>query len=471
MKPKGTRGKISATYDVVIIGAGSAGIAAVDGAKAAGAKSICLIESEQRLGGECAYWACVPTKSMLKAAKMYHLTKYATGRYGVQAAKVTYDFTAIMKRRDAVVKVLTGNGKRLAEYVRTLKVTVKTGPAHFIAHNILDVKGERVRGKAFVIATGSKDKFPVLDGLEGVPFWKSRDVVSMKSLPVSVAILGGGPVGTEFATLFGLLGVKTTLLEYGEHILPREDGEIAALAETHLREQGVQIYTKTKALGVKKTGHKMQLTFQVGKQPRKTISIEKLIVAVGRQPNIDTMSLDRAGVKLNEKGRLEVSARLETNQAHIFAAGDVTSALLFTHTASHEGYIAGWNAAKIKTEGKKYVREERVVPRITFVDPEIASVGITVAEAAKLKKKVKIYRSPFSVLGRAAIDGNRDGLLKVITDAKSGQVLGAHVIGERAGEIMHELALAMYAGIPFVTVQSMLHAYPGWSECIPAAKT
>lgn len=471
MKLKGTRGKISATYDVVIIGAGSAGIAAVDGAKAAGAKSICLIESEERLGGECAYWACVPTKSMLKAAKMYHLAKYATGRYGVQANKVTFDFAAIMKRRDAVVKVLTGNGKRLADYVKNLKVTVKRGPAHFIAANMLDVKGERVRGKAFVIATGSKDKLPVLDGLHDIAFWKSRDVVSMKSLPASVVILGGGPVGTEFATLFGLLGVKTTLLEYGEHILPREDGEVAALAETHLREQGVQIYTKTKALGVKKVGHKVQLTFQVGKQPRKTLSVEKLIVAVGRQPNIDTLALERASVKVNEKGRLDVSARLETNQTHIFAAGDVTSALLFTHTASHEGYIAGWNAAKIKAEGKKYVREERVVPRITFVDPEVASVGITVFEAAKLKKKVKIYRSPFSVLGRAAIDGNRDGLLKVITDAKSGQILGAHVIGERAGEIMHELALAMYAGIPFVTVQSMLHAYPGWSECIPAAQT
>lgn len=471
MRTKAKMGKTTLTFDVVIIGGGAAGIAAMEGAKEAGAKSVCLIEAETRLGGECVYWACVPTKAMLKAATLYAEAKYAAGRYGIQTNKVTFDFRAILKRRDAVVKSLSQDGRRLADLAKQLKVTVKHGPAHFVTDKIIDVKGERIRAKAVVIATGSREKYPVIEGFEPSQVWFSRDVVSMKTLPKSVAIIGAGPVGTEFATLFALLGVKTTLLEYGEQILPREDGEIAALAETHLRHQGVQVHTKTKPLGLKKLGNSTQITFQVGRQPRKNLVVDKVIVAVGRRANLDTLALSKAGVEVDDWGRLVVSARLETNKLHIFAAGDVSSNMQFTHTASHDGYVAGWNAAQVRREGKKYVREERVVPRVTFVDPEVASVGLTLAAAVKAKKKVKVYRCPMSVLGRAAIEGNRDGLLKVIVEAKSGLILGAHVIGDRAGEVMHELALAMYAGIPFATVQGMLHAYPSWSEAIPAAQT
>lgn len=457
-------------FDVVVIGGGSAGIAAVEGAKAAGAKSVCLVEAEPRLGGECAYWACVPTKAMLKAAKLYHLTKFHVGRYGIQTGRVTYDFSKILHRRDAVIRTLTGNGNRLVEVVKQLKVVVKHGPAHFIGENMLDVKGERIRGKAFVIATGSKEREPVLDGIENVPLWYSRDVVAMKQLPGSVAIIGGGPIGTEFATLFGLLGVSTTVIEYGEHILPREDAEVAALAESSLRHLGVHVATKSRPLGIRREGRKYRLTYQTGRKPRQHLVVDRVIAAVGRKPRLEGLALERAGVKVDEYGKLELSQSLQTNHAHIFAAGDANSRFQFTHIANHEGFIAGWNAAQVKLKGEKLKVEERVVPRVTFVDPEVASVGMTAAQATQAKKKIKIARFPFSALGRAAIDGNRDGLLKVILDAKNGKILGAHVIGERAGEIMHELALAMYADLPFATVQSMLHAYPSWSEVIPASR-
>ncbi|MFZ2682236.1 MAG: NAD(P)/FAD-dependent oxidoreductase [Patescibacteria group bacterium] len=457
-------------FDVIIIGGGSAGVAAMEGAKAAGAKSVCLVESEARLGGECAYWACVPTKAMLKAAKLYHLAKYGLGKYGIHVGQVKYDFAAILKRRQAVVGALTGDGKRLLAYAKSLKITVKHGSAHFISDNMIDVKGERLRAKAFVIATGSKEKQPVVDGLDTVDAWYSRDVVLMKRLPVSVAIIGAGPIGSEFATLFGLLGIKTTVLEYGEHIMPREDVEIATLAEASLHHLGVKVITKTKVLGLKRDGALTVVTFQEGRKPRRTLKVAKVIVAVGRAPNLAGLTLEKAHLAVNEFGRLDLTKSLQTDKPHIFAAGDVGSRFQFTHMAAYEGYIAGWNAAQVKSKGKQLIAEDKVVPRITFTDPEVASVGLTVAEAAKAKKKIKIVRLPFSALGRAAIDGNRDGLLKIILDPKSGLILGAHVTGERAGEIMHELALAMHAGLPFSTIQAMLHAYPSWSEVIPAAQ-
>jgi pyruvate/2-oxoglutarate dehydrogenase complex dihydrolipoamide dehydrogenase (E3) component len=335
---------------------------------------------------------------------------------------------------------------------------------------MLDVKGQRVRAKAFVIATGSREREPVIDGYDRSLVWFSRDVVSMKTLPKSVLIIGAGPVGSEFATLFGTLGVKTTVLEQGEQILPREDAEIATLAETSLRHLGVHVLTKARPLGLKAEGRRTRVTFQVGRKPRQSLVVDRVIVAVGRQANIDHLALDKAGVKVDDRGRLVLTPNLKTLSGHIFAAGDATSGMQFTHTANHEGYIAGWNAAQVRLEGQLYEREESVVPHVTFLDPEVASVGLTMAAATKAKKKFKVIRCPFSVLGRAAIDGNRDGLLKVLVDTKTGLILGAHVVGERAGEIMHELALAMYANVPFATVQGMMHAYPSWSEVIPAAE-
>lgn len=461
--------RVSPLFDVVVIGGGSAGMAAVDGAKAGGAKSICVIEAEARLGGECAYWACIPTKAMLKAAKLYHTAKYGLGKYGIRASRVHYDFPSLIQRRDAVIQTITTNGKRLSDRMKHLGVTVKHGPAHFWNDKTLDVKGERIRGKAFVIATGSIEREPLVDGWYEIESWSSRDVVAMKSLPSSVAILGGGPIGCEFATLFGLLGVKTTLLEYGEHILPREDAEIASLAEAQLRHLGVGVFTNTKPLGVKRSGGKSQVTFQVGRKPRQTIMVDRVIAAVGRKPNFTHLALERAKLKVDSTGKLDLKVNLQTTQPHIFVAGDANSRYQFTHIANHEGYIAGWNAAQVRSQGQHLRVEENVVPRITFVDPEVASVGMTAAAASKAKKKVKVYQMPFNVLGRAAIEGHRDGLIKIVVDAKRDRVLGAHVMGERAGEIVHELALAMYGDIPFTTVRSMLHAYPSWSEIIPAA--
>lgn len=465
-----TSTRVTQMFDVVVIGGGSAGIAAIEGAKAAGARAVCLVEAEARLGGECAHWACVPTKALLKSAQVYHTAKFGLDRYGTVARKVTLDMAAVWRRRDAVVSTLTGQDKRLPALLKRLHVSIKHGWGKFLDAQTLEVDGHRIRAKAFVIATGSQERVPDIAGLDTVPFWYSRDVVRMEKLPASVAIVGGGPIGSEFATLFGLFGVKTVLLEIGEHILPREDREIAVIAESHLRHLGVQVITKTKTLGVRKDGKRVKVTFQTGRRPRQSVVVDQLIVAVGREPKLAGLDLAQAGLKLSPTGHLPLSQNLHTKKTHIFGAGDAVSAYQFTHYARQQGFMAGWNAAQVTLKGKVYSVTDQVVPHVTFVEPEAASVGMTVAEAVKAKKNFTLARFPFSVLGRAAIDGQRDGLCKIILDAKTDQILGAHVIGERAGEIIHELALAIHAKVPFATVQSMLHAYPSWSEVIPAAK-
>ena len=455
-------------FDVIVIGGGSAGISALEGAHAAGARKLCLIERTDRLGGECPYSACVPTKALLKAARLYHLCKYEVGRYGIHAPRVSFDFAAMAHRKDAVVSALTGDGKRLTEYVKKLKVTVKRGEAKFLTTKTLEVNGERVKGEGIVIATGATERVPLMDGIEDVPVFFARDIVRLKHLPRSIVIVGGGPIGSEFSTLFGYLGVKTTLLQHGPHILAREDADLSALAEASLRRKGVAVLTQAETLGVRRHGRKVEVTYQIGRKPRQHVVAEACMIAAGRIPNIDTLALAKAKITKDERGWMKLNDTLQTSTPHIFAAGDVTGRLQFTGTAHHEGFIAGWNA--VHHENARVMKyDERVVPRVTFIDPELAAVGLTPAQATKLKKKFRVREFPVGALGRAAIDGTREGLLKIVVEDKTDQVLGAHLLCERAGEIIHELALAMEARVPFTTVASMIHAYPTWSESIPAA--
>lgn len=456
-------------FDVIVIGGGSAGISAIEGARAAGAKRICLIEATDRLGGECPYSACVPTKALLKAARLYQLCKYEVGRYGIHARRVSFDFAAMARRKEAVVNALTGDGKRLADYVKKLKVTVKRGEAQFVTTKTIEVAGQRVKAEGIVIATGAKERLVDMDGIDEVPVWFARDVVKLRHLPKSIIIIGGGPIGSEFSTLFSYLGVQTTVLQHGSHILSREDADLAALAEASLRRKGATVLTNVQTLGIRRQGRKVSVTYQIGRKPRQHLVAEACMIAAGRAPHVEHLAVGKAKIVRDQNGWLKLNDALQTSSKHIFAAGDVTGRLQFTGTAHHEGFIAGWNAVRYSS-GELMKYDERVVPRVTFIDPELAAVGLTAAQAKKLKLKYTVKEFPVGALGRAAIDGMREGLLKIIVEKETDQVLGAHLLCERAGEIIHELALAMQARVPYTVVASMIHAYPTWSESIPAAQ-
>ncbi len=456
------------TYDVAVIGGGSAGFAAAESALAAGAKKVCIIEHGM-LGGECPTWACVPTKALLRAAKLYHQAKFSLPRFGIRTGKVSYDFPELIRRKDAVVNALTNGGERLAGHARQNGIDVYHENTSFTGKYTLALSDRRLKATAFVIATGSKEVVLDIPGIETVRAWYSRELVSLEALPKSIIIIGGGPIGSEFATFFACLGVRTTIIQNGPQILPREDGEIAAIAEAELKHLGVRILTKTLTLGVKKIRSGVEVIVQTGRKPRQKITAETLAVAIGRRANIDGLRLDKAGVKIDDHGVIISQSTCQTTAPHIFVAGDARGGPQFTHLAHYEGGIAGWNAARLKSNDKPATAFLTVLPHVTFTEPEVASFGLTPAVANKKKIAYDIYRFPVGGLGRAAVEGVRVGLLKVVVNKADGKIIGAHLASERAGEVIHELALAMHAGIPFRDVQSMMHAYPTWSEVIPAS--
>lgn len=433
-------------YDVVVLGGGSAGIAAAERAAEAGA-SVCLIE-EDRLGGECSFSACTPTKALLHAARMYYTLKHDAGYLGIFAKDVRFDFQKMQKRKDALLTSLYENGSPIKQFLKDRGVEIVKGRGRFFdAHTVLVGTSQKISAKAFVVATGAADVPLSFPCDEGIRVLRYRDVVAQKQVPPSVVVVGGGPIGCEFATLWSLLGVKVTLLQHASQILPREEAELAALAEASLRSRGVHVVCNTAVLEAKKEGGSVRVVYQEGDAPRRSVRAQELFVATGRIPNV-------AGLQLEDIGM----------QKHIFFAGDVTGDMQFTSVAATEGSIAGWNAAHVG-KAKMYASfSDRVVPRVTFVLPELASVGKTLKDAKKIDKKAFAHTVPVRSLSRAAIDNHREGMLKVVLAGDGETILGAHLFGERAGEVIHEYALAMEANVPWSTLRSMLRAYPTYSE-------
>lgn len=452
-------------FDVVVLGGGSAGIAAAGAARSMGA-SVCIIELGL-LGGECPNIACVPTKAMIRAAALYDEMRRVAPQMGIRYTNLQFSFRHMMVRKDEVIALVTGEGKRLAAWAKKEGITVIAEEASFVDAHTVRAGKNIVKGKSFVLATGATDVPPPVSGLTETPYVTYRDIIRLRTLPDRIAIIGGGPVGVEYATIFSLLRRRVSLFEVGESILPREDGEIRVLAAAALREHGAQVCESTKVLSVKRRGKTVLLTFQQGASIRKHIRVDMLLVATGKKPNIAALNLSAAGVAIDDHGHLVLDTFHRTTAAHIFAAGDVTAEWLLTHTAHADGQTVGLLAAGATDMPKP--KGTRVVPRVTFAEPEIASVGITEEEARRQKKKIVIAKFPISALSRAVIDDKRDGIIKIIVDAKTRKILGGHMIGERSGEVIHEVALAMHAGISFETLTGMLHAFPTYSEAIAAS--
>lgn len=463
----------SATYDVIVIGAGSAGFSACEAARALGA-SVCLVE-KGKLGGECPNWACVPSKALLRCAKSAREARKAE-RFGVKTGAATLSFPDAAAYRDKVVSTITGGGARGARYDRIaekLGIDVVEGDASFTDSHALEVGDRRLIGTAFVIATGTEEFVPSVPGLSDIAYFTSRTVHALKRAPKSIAIVGGGPVGCEYATFFSAAGVRVVLIQGAPRLLNREDPEASEAARAALEAQGVEL-----ALGAKLTdvingrGGVYGLKTESG-EGNATHAVEAVLVCAGKRAATSSLELGNAGVRLDERGFVRADRRGQTGVRHLFACGDVTGGYLFTHVANHEGAVAGHNAALVSLGKRAGWREtdERVVPRVTFVDPEIASVGMTAEEAkAKLKlKKVQVGRFPTKALGRAVTDDASDGFVKLVAHPKTGKLLGGTIVCDRAGEMIHEVALAIHLGATAEKLGSMIHAYPTYSEAVLAA--
>ena len=463
--------KNKASFDVIVIGTGSAGFSAIEAAVEQGA-SVCAIEQE-KLGGECPNFACVPSKALLKAASVYRTVQHARD-FGITVGAVSHDFSKLMQYRGSVVDSITGGGEygeRYKAIFSKLGVEVKYGKARFIDDHMIEVNGENIFGNTIVIATGTVDFIPPIKDIEQIPYKNWKEVILQKRQPKSMAIIGGGPVGCELATFYATFGTRVVLLQRASQVLHREDEEIALLAFHSLVDIGIDVRLNVEVDSVidSRGGvFGVRIRNQSGLE---MIAVDQVVLAAGKKANIEGLDVDQAGVMLDHSGYVKTTKDQRTSVHHIFAAGDVDGGLQFTHTAHHEGSVAGYNAALIAKKKRTSLKttNERVVPRVTFIPSEVASVGMTQEQAKKEYKQVLVGRWPISNLGRAVTENQRFGLLKIIAHPKTRKVIGGHVIGERAGEVIHEIALAMFLNTTIDKLSEMIHAFPTYSEAIAGA--
>ncbi|HJN85342.1 MAG TPA: NAD(P)/FAD-dependent oxidoreductase, partial [Patescibacteria group bacterium] len=369
----------------------------------------------------------------------------------------------VMMRRAKIVSALAG--KRVEDLAEKLGIARIKGHATFLDEHTIQVGDEQYTSERFVIATGAKTFVPPIPGLNKVDWIDFRKAVELNELPASMIIVGGGPVGCEFATAYATFGTKVTLIQGAPRVLHREEPEMSQIALESLERLGVEVHVGAEVVKASEEDGMKLIEARVGKEIIK-VKGEELLMATGKTSTTAGLGTKAADVKLDERGAIIVNSELRTSAKNIWAAGDVNGGMRFTHTAHHEGSIAGYNAFAGKDVMKT---DERVVPRVTFVDPEIASVGLTEEEAREKVGKILVGTFQLRGLGRAFIDGEKYGMIKIIADEKTRKILGGHVAGNRAGEMMHEIALAIYSKNKIDDLANMIHAYPTYSEGVMAA--
>ena len=447
-------------YDVIVIGAGAAGLASAYGAAANGAR-VALVERDRWLGGECPNSACVPTQTLLRVARVHSLMAHAD-QFGLANADGPIAYRRIKAHKDHVV-AQTAARHTTADDLAKAGIILIRGQASFRDIHTLQVADRTLTGRQFVIATGSHCVAPPIEGLKQTPFLTHREMLDLDAVPDSLVVLGGGPVGVEFAQLMAVFGCDVTVLEYGPHILGQEDEDIAALIHKQLEGFGVTIRTGFCATKVRGTQGSITVEGTVGQEPQ-THTGSLLLAATGMAPNIDGLHLETIGVAI-EKGGITTDEHLRTSVPHIWAVGDVTTLPRFTSTAHYEGGIVAHNV----THQDKRSVDLRVLPRALACEPEIASVGATEAKLRQAGRGIVVGRADVATLGRALIDQAPVGFVKVMADSATGQILGAAIASPHASELIHELALAMKLQAPVTAIPELIHTFPSYAEAVALA--
>jgi len=443
--------------DVCVIGAGPGGYITAVRASQLGLK-VAVVERDE-LGGVCLNRGCIPTKAMLRSAEVLTTMRHA-GDYGVTAENVGFDFEKVISRREKVVKQLTtGVGSLLKSYdTIVLKGTAKLAERGKV--RLTGSSDDTVNTKNVIIATGSVPAKLPIPGGDGPGVIDSDGALALREVPKSMLIIGGGAVGCEWACVFAAFGTKVTLVEMLPTLLPLEDEEMGKTLARSLGRQGVTIHTEAKLEEIAQGDDGLSVgvvTLKDGKQER--ISAEKVLVGVGRRPNTADLGLDAIGVKADRRGFVEVDDFLRSSVPNVYAIGDVTGKQLLAHLAMHQGVVAAEAIA-----GKAHPMDYKVVPACTYTHPEVASVGLSEKKARDAGYDVQIGRFPFVANGRALTYGETEGLVKIVADKKYGEVLGVHVIGPTASELIPEGALAIRLESTLEDIAGTIHAHPTLAE-------
>jgi dihydrolipoamide dehydrogenase len=455
-----------ASYDVIFIGGGPAGyVGAIRSAQLG--MSVAVVEREG-LGGTCVLWGCIPAKALLEAAATATKVSHAA-EFGVTVGEVKLDYGVAMKRSRAVS---TQNSKGVEFLFKKNKITWIKGTAKLSGKNAVTVKADGKEEKhdakkAIVISTGSRVKGLPQIGLElnKTTVISSDEALILEKAPKTMAIIGAGAVGCEFADVFTAFGTQVTLLEVLPGILPLEDADCSAELARSFKKRKIDVRAGAKISEVKVGKSSVTMTVEVGGK-KENLEVEKVLVAAGRAPNIEDIGIKEAGVQLTDRGFIKINERMETSVKGIYAIGDVAGPPMLAHKGEREGIVFAEYLA-----GQKHVHPVNYgnVPNATYCHPEVASIGLTEAQVKEKKIDYKVGKFPFSANGRARTSGETEGFVKIIRDAKYGEILGAHIIGAHATELIHELAVARENEFTVEEVELAIHAHPTLSEAISEA--
>ena len=436
--------------DLVVIGGGPGGLVVASVAAQVGLR-VTLIEKSERLGGDCLHSGCVPSKTLIHMARTAHIARRGAAS-GLLSVMPDIDYGKAIDRVEQVIDRIQQHDD--PERFRSYGCEVRFGPARFISPHEVSVGEEIISGRRFVIATGSMPAIPPIPLLEQTGFETNETIFKRRSLPEHLAVIGGGPVGVELAQAFSRFGSQVTLIEAADRLLIHEDSQTSLLLQQALEAEGIRILTATQVAGVRREGDDARQIALVGGH---TVECDRILVATGRRPVVHGLGLEEAGVEFGRQG-IGVDRRLRTSQKHIYAVGDVCGPYQFTHMAEYQAGIALANIV-FRTPKKT---DYRVVPRVVYTDPEVASVGLTEVEAKK--KGIKYHTAEFEMAGidRAITDGHEQGRARLLISR--GRIAGASLVGAHAGELIHELALAMQVNTKVKDIAAMIHAYPTYAQ-------
>lgn len=447
--------KKSSNFDLIVIGSGIGGNVAAQLASGFG-KKVAIVE-ESLFGGECSNWGCVPSKTLLSVAHVYDTAKQGD-RLGLRSSTISYNYPSIRTWKNQVLRTsgLTESKARL----ESKGIKVITGHAEFVDPKTIVVDKQQLKAKNFVISTGSKLIWPEIDGLNRVKFLTHRDAVDMSSVPKSIAIIGGGATGCEFAELFSIFGSKVYLLEADSRLLPRMDKDISEVLTTVFeRDRKISVLTDTKVVKARQVGSKKEIYFKVG-EDEQSIKVDDIMIATGKSPNVN-LGLDNAKVKFTKLG-IKTDRTGQTSRSNIYAIGDCTGVSHYTHIATMQAKVAIHNIFK----RQKVNLPNSPIPHVVFTSPEIATIGLTSDNIRRTRQKIKVLTTSIKATPRAHIEQQFDGFLKMIVDTKTKQLIGASIVSPNATEIIHELSLVMYMKMPIDQLQNVYHAFPTWSELV-----
>lgn len=446
-------------YDLVVIGSGASGSVAAD--IVASAKWRVAMVEDDELGGETANWSSIPSKALLRAAEVFDEAKMQGPALGLRSGAIGYNYPSVRAYKDAVLK--KSGAKSYESYYKGKGITILKGHAHFINPHEITLDRRHISAAHFLVASGSVPSNGKVQGLDKVPYLTPRTALDVIRPPKTLFIIGAGASGCEFASLFSAFGSKVYIADEAARILPKEDQEVSeAVQHAFHYQRGISLLTHAKVIRVAKAGLMTAVTYLVGSEEH-TVRVDQILLAAGQEPMVD-IGLENAGVEHTKNG-IKTDEYLTTSKKHIYAAGNVLGRFMYTHTGVYEGRVVANNLLHPK---QLLSPDYTAVPRVTFVTPEVASVGLSESDCLRRDLPIRTATAPLNIIARATIDNVTNGFVKVIAD-KRGVLLGASIVAPHAGETIHELTLAVQHGLTAAEVATTLHAFPTWSEAVRVA--